>query len=462
MSHNIESAEKKTASHADQKLFLLSTLLQLEKRVRHSVTFKELEFIFVNETLRLVNYRQAIFWRPGPSIGVRIDSVSGVERPDPNAPFILFIKGFTQNFFKKRESREIHIVVEDELDEEFRSGWREWGMGTALWCPLISPRGDIIGGLLFCREAAWEKGDLALIERLSDAYAHAWWALGRSRGPWRNRMMPASLKRILKLAGFFFIVYMLFQPVRLSVLAPFEIVPNDPLIVSAPMDGVIKVFHVQPSQVVKKNALLFSLDDTSIRSAYEVSKKALSVVRAEYTRTRQRSFFDEKSRSDILLLKAQIDQKSSEVSYAAEVLQRTKVLADREGVAVFGDVNDWLGKPVVVGEKVLKIADPMRAEVEIQLPVEDAINLELGADVLAFLNTAPDRPLKAKLVKASYEAVETPGGILAFRLKATPTGKEKSPRIGLRGTAKIYGKEVSLFYYLLRRPFTTLRQKLGV
>ena len=35
------------------------------------------------------------------------------------------------------------------------------------------------------------------------------------------------------------------------------------------------------------------------------------------------------------------------------------------------------------------------------------------------------------------------------------------PRIGLRGTAKVYGEKVSLFYYLFRRPITYLRQHLG-
>jgi len=35
-------------------------------------------------------------------------------------------------------------------------------------------------------------------------------------------------------------------------------------------------------------------------------------------------------------------------------------------------------------------------------------------------------------------------------------------RIGLRGTAKLYGEKVSLAYYLLRRPITFVRQHLGI
>ncbi|MCW4629909.1 hypothetical protein [Marinomonas rhodophyticola] len=51
--------------------------------------------------------------------------------------------------------------------------------------------------------------------------------------------------------------------------------------------------------------------------------------------------------------------------------------------------------------------------------------------------------------------------IIAYRIVADIHGDIKPPRIGLRGTAKLYGDEVSLAYYLLRRPLTFIRQFLG-
>ncbi len=102
------------------------------------------------------------------------------------------------------------------------------------------------------------------------------------------------------------------------------------------------------------------------------------------------------------------------------------------------------------------------------LPVSDAVNLDTGAEVRIFLNIRPDSPLSASLRQASYEAQITSEGILAFRLKASLnnpvrlSSPKSSYRIGLRGTAKIYGKEVTLFYYLMRRPLTALRQRVGL
>ena len=48
------------------------------------------------------------------------------------------------------------------------------------------------------------------------------------------------------------------------------------------------------------------------------------------------------------------------------------------------------------------------------------------------------------------------------RLKATLDDSSRMPRIGLRGTAKIYGEKVTLFYYLARRPLAAARQFLGL
>ena len=92
----------------------------------------------------------------------------------------------------------------------------------------------------------------------------------------------------------------------------------------------------------------------------------------------------------------------------------------------------------------------------------DAINLEPGAEVALFLNIAPERRIDATLRYASYEAGVGPDGALAYRVRATLSGDAAPPRIGLKGTAEIYGRKVTLFYYLMRRPLAALRQFTGL
>ncbi|HCP03708.1 MAG TPA: hypothetical protein DIT61_09365, partial [Pseudomonas sp.] len=66
--------------------------------------------------------------------------------------------------------------------------------------------------------------------------------------------------------------------------------------------------------------------------------------------------------------------------------------------------------------------------------------------------------------ESGYEPQTTPDQQLAYRLIAQLSESERQaepPRVGLRGTAKVYGEKVSIFFYLFRRPITSVRQWLG-
>ncbi|MCK5230906.1 MAG: HlyD family efflux transporter periplasmic adaptor subunit, partial [Desulfobulbaceae bacterium] len=321
--------------------------------------------------------------------------------------------------------------------------------------------GKTLGGLWLKRDKEWLPPETALLDQLADAYGHAWQAL-LYRPLWRSRQKSDMVGRLLRLALFAAVLLGLTMPVKFSVLAPARIVPLEPFVVSAPLRGVIKKFHVQPNQQVKAGQLLFQLDDTELRNRYQVSKKALAVADAEYQRATQKSLSERDSFIDIDVLQAGVAIKKAEVQYAAEELSRIEVRSERSGIVIFADVNDWLGKPVVTGEKVLLVADPDSRELEIQVPLDNAVNLEAGAKVRMFLHVDPARDIRATIRQSGYEAKETPQGTLAYVVKATFVNQSPQLRIGLQGTAKIYGKKTRLYYYLLRRPWAALRRTLGI
>lgn len=135
--------------------------------------------------------------------------------------------------------------------------------------------------------------------------------------------------------------------------------------------------------------------------------------------------------------------------------------APRDGIAIFESVEDWVGRPLKVGERIMVIADPAAVELELRLPVADAIELEPGAAVQFFLNVAPQDPLAGVLSFSSYRATPAEDGALAYRLRARFADGVAPPRIGLKGTAKVMGEQVSLAYLLLRRPLAVLRRWVG-
>lgn len=451
-----------TTDAARQQVHRAGTLLALTRAARQADSMAVLAHVAANETLRLVTYRQAVVWRWGATGRLRIQAVSGVDRPDPHSPYVRYLERLFHHLHRVSDAGDLRSVEAADVPAALAAEWRRHGAGHLLWCPLRTPRGRWLGGVVFMRDTPWPPPTREVMADLTEAYAHAWHALTPLRGGLRRAGSHTWGRRGLCAVLLLALAVLLALPVRMSALAPMAIAPRAPTIVSAPMDGVVAGFAVAPNEKVHSGQPLLHLDDTSLRSRLAVARKSLAIVRADYRRATQKAFGDDRSRGERLLLKARLEEKAAEVDYVEAMLARCRVAAPRDGIAVFADPNDWIGRPVVVGEKILTVADPSQVEADIRLPVSDAIALAPGAPVRLFLDVQPHRPLDAVLRSASYEAEPTHDGVLAFRLKADPEFDGPPPRIGLRGTAKVYGREVPLGYYLFRRPLAAARRHLGV
>jgi hypothetical protein len=448
------------SSTVESQLFALSTLVQLIKRVRHAATPQELGFIIVNETHALVPYRQAVLWRQDRPGHGRVAAISGATTVENNAPLTLWLSRALAKFDAAGEGGAPRPVEAGALPEALREEWAEWLPAHGLWVPLSDGNKKDLGALFLARDQSWAEGERHLIQELADGYASAWAAFRPRR---RFLLTPTTRASWgVRLGVVAALVIALLLPIRLSALAPADVVPFKPTIVRAPLEGVVDKFRVEPNEPVKAGQPLLDLDPRAIENKLDVAKKALSVAEAEYRQMAQQAVFDDKSRSQLAILKGRMDQRRADMTYAQSLLDRIHVTATRNGIALFDDPNDWIGKPVTIGERLLEIADPSQGELEIWLPVSDAIKLDLGTNVDFFLNVAPDAPLRATLRQASYQATVSPSGVLGYRLKAKFAEAGKVPRIGLRGTAKIYGEHVTLFYYLMRRPLAAVRQMLGL
>ncbi len=441
---------------------VLTTFIGLEQEARKAQNHQELAFLIVNKTHQLMPYTQAFFWRLNDMDKVVIEAVSGVAKYEKNAPQLQWARNLVKAQAADRENaKTLHVVEDEHLSEVLKNAEERLAADHLLWAPMLSPKGELLGGLLIFRSEPFKSHEMVLQERLMEAYGHAWAALKRQDKK-TSTLLKLSRSGKLKLLVGAAIVGAMFIPVHISVLAPAEVAATDPVIVSAPSAGVVKTIRVKPNQAVKKGELLFTLDDADIRSKYEVARKEAALAQADYHRAAQKAFGDQDSRAQLKLLDARVKQKRLEVKYLGDLLNRIEVRAEQDGVAVFNDVNDWIGKPVEVGQKVMVLADPKHAELEALMSVRDAISLKNGNPAKLFLNTDPTHPLSASVYRVSYDTTKGPNGNLGFTVKATFDDDVILPRIGLKGTAKLYGDKVTLFYYLMRRPFAALRQKLGL
>jgi len=414
-----------------------------------------------NATMTLISYHQAVFWRKA-GLGVQVDTVSGLPDHDSNSPYLRWLAKLLAFLYSSHQKTDQPLAVDrDHIPKKLLAGWDEWSAGHGLWCPF-RVNGRTRAGLWMIRDQPWLEAESALVNQLCKTYGHSHYILSKQPRVWLPSFNFSLGPLLLKTALLAALVSLLFLPIRLSVLAPAKIIALDPELVTSPLNGVIRSFHVKPNQQVTAGQLLFSLDDTELRTRHEVAGKALEVIKAEYRKSRQQSLNHSGAESDTGLLKAKISAKQAEVEYAAEELALIEVRANRDGIALFSDVNKWLGKPVVIGEKIFTLANPMGTEIEIQVPVDNAINLEPGAEVRMFLDIDPTRELRGTIRQTSFEAEISEEQILSFQVKAELDQAATPPRIGLRGTAKIFGKQTNLSYFLLRRPLASLRRTLGI
>ncbi len=443
----------------EQQIVGLSTLIMLENKARNAADKNEFGFIIANESIRIFQYHQAIFFTTGSFSNAKIETISGVPNHDPHSLYVLWLKRLLTYLNKKKSP--LSQITKNDVPPALKNGWQEWASHHTLYCPF-SANGYSLGGLLFLRDDQWTEPEIGLVQQVVENYSYALFSIKKKKKWWQFDLRFSITNLILKICLPLVILCALFLPIRLSVLAPAKIVAIAPHIISSPLKGVIKNVFVQPNQSVKAGQLLFSLEGTDLKNRLFVAQKAKDVVEAELKRSRQKSLLNASKASDVDLIEARLKEKTAQVSFAAEQLALISIKSDTSGIVLFDDANDWIGKPVVTGERIMTVASSDNVELEIEVPISNAINLEAGAVVKMFPNINPTLPINGNIRQTSYEAHVTQENTLAFMVKATIKDQSTNSRIGLRGTAKIYGKDTKVYYYLFRRPLSTLRMKFGL
>jgi len=448
------SPENASIATDQQSLKGVANLLLLQKKLRDVGTLPELTSLIVNDTRLLFQYRTAVL-----ALGNKLVAVSGLPEPVSTAPFTQWMSALCLHA-ETYDGRDPHPVSPDDVPDNVADRWRDFLPDYALWIPFLDPWDGARGGLFLARENPWRTEEMRMVAHWMDAAAYSIFAIKHRRRRWLPKV-NSKYRMALGAAGLVLLIGLFNLPVNLSVLAPAEVVAKSPDVVRAPIDSVVSDVLVTPNQRVEQGDLLLRLDDTSLKARRDVVVQALEIARAERLRAEQASVVDRKASSQLPMLRAEIQKQRAELDYVDTLLGRVEVRAQKAGVVIIPDADALEGLPVKIGQRLMTLANPNSTELEAWLPVGDGLMLPENADVDLFLNIDPIRPLHATLLRVDYQAQVSPDGILAFRTRAQFDATD-SPRIGWRGTAKIHGESVPLYYYLLRRPFAAARQWLGL
>jgi hypothetical protein len=444
----------------------LLALLELGRRARGADSANELAFLLVNDSHALFPYRQAALWFADNGV----KALSGVVEPEANAPYAQWLDAVCR--FLRDEHATVMRVDARTLPETLAAEWNEWLPPHGLWLPFAERQHSASGGILFAAEQPWPDEIVALLQEWIDTWHYAWarqppsaaWSLRRLTHVATAALLPNPQlswwqQRRLRIAAA--VIAVLLCPVRLSVLAPGELVAANPAIIRAPLDGVIAQFQVQPNQAVKAGQPLFNFDEAPIAARLEVATQALATAQAEYRQFEQQALADSKFKTQLAIVSGKIGEKQAEADYARYQFEHARVVAPQDGIAQFDDPSEWIGKPVQTGERIMRIAAPNDVEIEAWLPIGDAIPLGDNADVKLYLASSPFSSIAARVRYVAHDAVPRPDGSYAYRVRAR-LDDVTDQRVGSKGTAKLAGEWVPLGYWVLRRPIAVIRQHIGL
>jgi multidrug resistance efflux pump len=435
-------------------------LLTLEAEIRQQTDPEHLLFHLANHAQQMVPYDQAmVYSRRHLRLPLRLKVVSGLPVADRHTPLAeglqrLLDEQDRQGGLARLTTLQLPLVARADSGSEALA---EFPFQQALWLPLPDRSGRLMHGALLLRTTPFTAREQVMLQRLGDTYAHALGTFDKRRS-WLDRLPLTRRSLAIAMAV---VMGLGLIPVRLSVMAPVEVIAEQPYVLTAPINGVIRNILVAPNSLVQANQPLVQFEDIQPRNEMVLAQQQLAVAQAKDSRTSAAAFHDAEAAHEMAIAGAEHDLARVSYNYAVEVLQRTLIRTPSSGLVVYSDRRDWEGRAVQVGEEILQVADPARIVYRIDLSTGNAIELAEGNPVAIYLESAPLGGLRGQLRSVSYSPHTTPAGVTSYTVIAAPQTGD-TPRIGARGTARVYGEYAPLAMQLLRRPIAAARQFIGV
>lgn len=437
----------------------LAVLVKLEQAARQQENPEDLYDFIIHQTRSLLQYDIGALWLKSEKDFV---GITDVELENKNNPAIELL----EHIAKKNHGEPISKISFEDVDESYQEQFKKYLFKNTIVVELQLHQ-EIVAVLILSREEMWHKNEMVLLDHLRSCYALC---LGYqdpaivSDAYWKRIAKRLYSKKFLIIFTILLVCLLCFYKVPLTVLAPAEVTSKQPVYIRSAIDGVVEEVLVEPNSSVKEGDKLVTLNKNNIEAKLNILEKKLALVETQYKVATKSGLSDKREKNKIPVLRIEIQKNIAEIEYYKGLIEQTNIFSPKSGLVLFERTQSLVGKPVKTGENIMMISDEKQSALDIYLPVSDAVNLEKGSQVRLFLNIAPKDPLDAKIEYASFRAEMRPDNTLAYHVKAHFLNEEpgRLPRIGLRGVAKLYGEEVRLYYYLLRKPLSYLRQKLGI
>jgi multidrug resistance efflux pump len=235
--------------------------------------------------------------------------------------------------------------------------------------------------------------------------------------------------KLVALALIAIVVFFVFATGQYRVTADATLEGAVQRVMVAPINGYVAAAEVRAGDVVHEGDTLFTVDDRDLRLEFLKWSSQKEQVKRKY-----RDALAQHERSEVNVLKAQLDQAEAQLELLGEQISRTQVTAPFDGVIVSGDLSQRLGAPVERGEVLMELAPLEAYRVILQVDERDVTEVNVGQKGHLILSALPQDQLPFVVEKIT--PVSAPGdGKNSFRVEARLSGVPGLVSTGLEGVA---------------------------
>jgi multidrug resistance efflux pump len=225
-------------------------------------------------------------------------------------------------------------------------------------------------------------------------------------------------------------------------------------VITAPEEGYIKDAPARPGDLVSAKQTLATLDDRDLK----LEKLKWSGKQKQITKE-YREALAGRDRSQIGILRTQLDQARAQLEILEKKLERTVISAPIGGVIVSGDFTRALGSPVERGQIMYKVSPLDHYRVLLDVDESDVAELSVGMKGELTLSAAAEDTFEIVVDKITPVS-EAGDGANYFQVEASLVETPQFLRPGMQGVSKIAIGERRLIWVWTHKLVDWLRLKL--
>lgn len=438
----------------DKLINRLTDFIQFEREVRAATHVNALGFTACNQLRKLVEYDVAILLldRSGKK---RVNTVSGVSDFDARSPLVSACESLCNQNNIPLDGVRVHNA--HRLPERLAHKLESIQLHEMLTVEL----GNTSGVLVLVRNNPWREHEQKQLLQIGEVVGHAIAAFKAQQKPGLIKRLLPGIKPDWRWAVCGLTLAALI-PVPQSIMARAEVTARSPAVVASGLNAVIEEILVRPNQKVSPGQLLVRFDSTDLTHRKNTLEQELALAHERLRKARQHSLTSTVERNEFAELASQIELKQLELDYVVESMERLELRAESDGVVLFSRKEDWMGRSVATGEKIMEIASADDNQFEIWVAANDSIDISSGKSIKFFPEAQPLNVVKGSVDSVGFFASQSETDEFAYRVVAAPADESDSLRLGMKGTARLYGEKVLLGYHVLRKPISVIRKTVGV